>query len=80
MALHLYKFLIRADEWRKAPDDPDHEWSACVADVIAESEAGALRNLQRYAAENGKDARWLKAARVIEIPLIDGAVGAWAQL
>ncbi|MFH1833400.1 MAG: hypothetical protein ABH877_00125 [bacterium] len=78
--MQLWKFVIEAHEWVQDPEDPAIKWMGCVACTIAETREGAVAALTRYAAENGLDARWLRAARVVQIPIIEGAVGAWAQV
>ena len=77
--MKLFKYIIRADEWKKLPDNPDLEVSGCVAVTVAEDAAGARANLERYAAENGMDSRWLAVARVVELPITAGTVCAWVM-
>src|SRR5512138_224386 len=74
----VYKFIIRADVWRKLPGS-DLEVCGCVAATIAESQEQAKKNLERYAAENGMDSRWLEVADVIQLPVDPGVVIAWVM-
>lgn len=77
--LHVFKFIIRANEWRKDPSHEGLEWSGCVAAVVASTEAEAKASIQRYAAENGLDSRWTEVASVIQLPVQAGTFIAWAQ-
>lgn len=77
--LFAFKFLIQDGDWRTDPDDPAVSFCGVVAATIATTEQNARAQLERYAAENGFDSRWLKVAKVVRIPLIAGAVVAWAE-
>jgi len=76
----IYKFFIPNHEWVPDPDDENLKWRGCVAVTVAETETDARANLTRYAAENGFDARWLRAARVVVLPVQAGTVASWAQI
>jgi hypothetical protein len=79
MSLAVYKFLVPGDRFYPSKTDPDLAFRGCVAVTVAESPEAARERLIAYAAENGMDSRWLEVARVIVIPLVPGAVCAWAQ-
>ena len=78
--MKIYKFLIPSGKWVQDPDDPSTEWTGCIAAVIAENRTQAQEVLATYAAMNGLDSGWLRAAKVAEIPIVNGAVIAWAQV
>lgn len=76
-----YKFIVR-DNFVVVPSTPALSYNKCVAACIAENEDAARALLIRYAAENGRDGRWLEkgCAEVIEFPDLDNpAVLAWAR-
>ena len=76
--MKIFKFVIRNHEWVHSPDDPAISYKGCVAAVVAETPEVARERLERYAAENGFDPRWLKVAKVVELPFNEGTVIAWA--
>lgn len=78
MALKVWKFLIPGDRWVEDPENPARSYRGCLAVAMAETLPEARAAAVRYAAENGFDTGWLRAASVVEIPLVDGAVLAWA--
>lgn len=78
--LFLWKFIVSGDKWTQDPEDPALQYKGCVALAVSATEEGARAALTLYANANGYDARWLRAARVVQIQLVSGAVGAWAQV
>jgi len=78
--LKIYKFTIPTTKWVRDADDPSLEYRGCVAACIADDKNHAIELLTHYAATFGFDSRWLKVATVTEIPIINGATIAWAQV
>lgn len=77
--LFAFKFIIADGDWKRDPANPDVEFCGAVAVSIAATEEEARTHVERYAAENGLDIAWLSVAKVAQIPLIAGAVLAWAE-
>lgn len=78
--MSVWKFIVHNHKWTHDPDQPHLQYQGCLACAIAETEAAARAHIERYAAENGLDARWLRVAEVRKLPIQDGVVAAWAQL
>jgi len=76
--MKIYKFLIPNHEWVQDPKNPALSYRGCVAATVAESPDAAHAQLVTYAAQNGFDSRWLRIARVVELPFAEGTVIAWA--
>lgn len=66
--MNIYRFLIRPNERITDAINPGLEWSGCDASALASTEQEARDIIERYAAENGYDARWIRVARVIVLP------------
>ena len=75
--MRLWKFII-SPSGAQAPDGAI--WFGVVAVVVSETAEQARLHLERYAIQNGFDARWLSVARVVELPIAEGTVGTWAEL
>lgn len=78
--MKIYKFYIPADRWVQDPTDEAMSYKGCVAAAVAENATDARKSLERYAAERSHDGGWLRVAKIIEIPIVEGAVIAWAQV
>ena len=78
--LAIWKFLVPSHKWTVDPTDESREDKGCVAACVAMSREQALEHLRRYAAHQGYDIGWLRAATVIELPIEDGTTCAWAQV
>ena len=76
MELYAWKFIIPPEKWTKLQDS-NNEVSGCLAIAVAETEDEARQSLERFAAENGHDPRWLRVARVNRLALTAGAPLAW---
>lgn len=75
-AIFAWKFIIGATPVPD-PDNPSCEWTACVTVCLARTEEEARKRLQAYSEYHGAPAGWLKVARVVKIPLREGAVLTW---
>jgi hypothetical protein len=84
--MKAYKFLIPVGKpVRLAPEDQTNgtgffEIEGCVSVAIANSQQEALELLTRVAQEAGQDARWLKVATVIELPIDRPCRLCWVML
>ena len=77
--MQLWKFIVPM-EGCPDPDDPHRVWMGYVACVVAETADAARQHLTQYALERGLDPQWLKAARVVPLPIREGTIGAWAEI
>jgi hypothetical protein len=77
--LAVWKFAIPNDKWTPDPVEKGLSWKGCCAVVVAANETAARKHLERVAKENGFDARWLRAAQVIPIPIEASAFVCWYQ-
>lgn len=75
--MKVWKFMI-GNEYRALKSDPDTAFKNCLALAIAATKDDALAYLQRFAAENAIDARWLEVADVKCLPLEAGVLG-WSE-
>lgn len=80
MTLYAWKFLVAADRWYPDPDDSTREYKGCLCIAVAPDAASARATVERFMAENGHDIGWLKIARVLQVPLVDGAVLGYAEV
>jgi hypothetical protein len=71
-----WKFIIG----RAPVQDPDNEaaeWEGCVAITIARTQEEAFKRLTEFAEYNGAMHSWLRVAKVMKVPLREGAVLTW---
>lgn len=78
--MKIYKFVIPPNKWVQDPERPALQWQGCVAAVIAPDQETAVTYLEKFAAMNGYDARWLRVARCAELPLEDQTAIVWAEM
>lgn len=78
--LYVWKFTIPAGVWVTDPVNPALSYQGCFAAAVAETEDLARKHLERFAAENSYDSRWLAAAKVTRLPVIPGAIIGWAEV
>lgn len=60
--LRAYKFLVPSDRFVKVSEE--HAYKGCVAVAVATSEERAREAVKLFAAERGRDVRWLEVAQV----------------
>ena len=78
--MFIWKFLVPSDRWYADPDDSSREYKGCIIAVVAPDSASARKHAERFMAENGHDIGWLKVAKVLQVPIVDGAVAAYAEV
>ena len=75
-----WKFLVPADRWYDDPTDSTSQYKGCLIVVVAASREQALARAREWMAAQGHDVGWLRAARVLEIPIVDGGVLGYAEV
>ena len=78
--LYAWKFIVPSDKWHPDPEDSSREYKGMLCVVVATDLAGARIAAERYCAEHGHDVGWFKVAKVKQVPLIGGAVLAFAEV
>ncbi|MFH1690378.1 MAG: hypothetical protein ABIE42_09105 [Candidatus Eisenbacteria bacterium] len=80
MTLFAWKFLVPSDRWYPHPDDDRNLYKGIVAVAVAADSSTARTALEKHLTDDGTDASWLAVAKVYQIPLVDGAVLAFAEV
>ncbi len=76
--LFAWKFIVPGDQWYPDPDNPDNpnlSWKGIAAVAISATPEGARAAIEKFMVGDpgSPGIGWLRVAKVIQLPLVEGA-------